>query len=122
MERLLTIKHFVHFHHGSGFGVTYLPRFFSLSIVAKCLAHARRQFIELEVAFPRACARVLDALAEVYRHDAEAKQMTVAQRLTYHQLGCGSFRTTLQSHLTSRRCVPLPAVGADCGAGTFPSA
>ena len=31
MERLLTIKHFVHFHHGSGFGVTYLPRFFSLS-------------------------------------------------------------------------------------------
>ena len=55
-------------------------------IVAKCLAHARRQFIELEVAFPRACARVLDALAEVYRHDAEAKQMTAAQRLIYHQL------------------------------------
>jgi len=31
MERLLTIKHFVHLHHRSGFGVTYLPRFFSLS-------------------------------------------------------------------------------------------
>ncbi len=30
-ERLPTIKHFVYFYHGSGFGVTYLPRFFSLS-------------------------------------------------------------------------------------------
>ncbi len=55
-------------------------------IVAKCLAHARRQFVELEAAFPRECARVLDALAEVYRHDVEAKQMTAARRLTYHQL------------------------------------
>ncbi|MBA2732975.1 MAG: IS66 family transposase [Acidobacteria bacterium] len=54
-------------------------------IVAKCLAHARRQFVELETAFPRECARVLDALAEVYRHDAATKLMTVGERLRYHQ-------------------------------------
>jgi len=54
-------------------------------IVAKCLAHARRQFIELEAAFPRECGHVLDALAEVYRHDAETRQMTDAERLDYHR-------------------------------------
>ena len=31
MDRLLTIEHFVYLHHRRGFGVTYLPRFFSLS-------------------------------------------------------------------------------------------
>ncbi len=55
-------------------------------IVAKCLAHARRQFIELEEAFPKECGRVLDALAEVYRHDAQTKRMTGEERLFYHQL------------------------------------
>jgi transposase len=54
-------------------------------IVAKCVAHARRQFVELEAAFPTECARVLDSLAEVYRHDAATKQMTAVERLTYHQ-------------------------------------
>lgn len=54
-------------------------------IVAKCLAHARRQFIELEEAFPGECARVLDALAQVYRHDAEAKGMRDQERLAFHQ-------------------------------------
>jgi len=55
-------------------------------IVAKCLAHARRQFVELEAAFPAECTRVLDSLAEVYRHDAQTKQMTAQERLVFHQL------------------------------------
>ncbi len=38
----------------------------------------------LEAAFPRECGRVLDALAEVYRHDAQTTQMTTAERLAYH--------------------------------------
>ncbi len=54
-------------------------------VVAKCLAHARRQFVELEAAFPQECARVLDDLAQVYRHDAETKQMTARERLVFHQ-------------------------------------
>lgn len=54
-------------------------------IVAKCLAHARRQFVDLEEAFPRECARVLDSLAEVYRCDAQTKQMTDEERLVFHQ-------------------------------------
>ncbi len=54
-------------------------------IVAKCLAHARRQFVELEAAFPRECGRVLNALAEVYRHDEATKLMTAGERLLHHQ-------------------------------------
>ncbi len=54
-------------------------------IIAKCLAHARRQLVELEAAFPRECGRVLDALAEVYRHDAATKRMTDEERLAYHR-------------------------------------
>ncbi len=37
-------------------------------IVAKCLAHARRQFVELEAAFPAACGRVL-GIPSVTRRD-----------------------------------------------------
>ncbi len=65
-------------------------------IVAKCLAHARRQFVELEAAFPQACARVLDALAEVYAYDAEAKQMTDEERLVFHQLKSGAVMQRLR--------------------------
>ncbi|MBA3572583.1 MAG: IS66 family transposase, partial [Pyrinomonadaceae bacterium] len=59
-------------------------------IIAKCLAHARRQFVELEAAFPAACGRVLDALAEVYRRDAQTKGMTAEARLAYHQAHSGA--------------------------------
>ncbi|MCA1628389.1 MAG: IS66 family transposase, partial [Acidobacteria bacterium] len=65
-------------------------------IVAKCLAHARRQFIELEESFPGECARVLDSLAEVYHHDAETKTMTDAERLAFHQAHSGEVMERLR--------------------------
>ena len=39
---------------------------------AKCLAHARRKFIDIEQTFPDECGRVLDAIAKVYRCDSPA--------------------------------------------------
>jgi len=65
-------------------------------IVAKCLAHARRQFVELEAAFPAQCGRVLDALAEVYRHDAQTKRMTDEGRLAYHRAHSGEVMAQLR--------------------------
>ena len=65
-------------------------------IVAKCLAHARRQFIDLEEAFPRECAQVLDALAEVYRVDAATKRMTDAERLAHHRAHSGEVMAQLR--------------------------
>ena len=55
-------------------------------VVAKCLAHARRQFVDLQDAFPAECKRVLDDLASVYRFDAQTEGKTPAERLDHHTL------------------------------------
>ena len=52
-----------------------------------CLVHGRRKFVEIDAFFPDACTRVIDAIGEVYAHEAECKKQrfTPAQRLAYHQ-------------------------------------
>jgi hypothetical protein len=47
---------------------------------AKCLAHARREFVDLESAFPGECARVLDDLARIYRNDGETNGLAADER------------------------------------------
>ena len=54
-------------------------------VAVKCLAHARRQFTDIEELFPQECRHVREALATVYRYDAETKTMTPEQRLAHHQ-------------------------------------
>ena len=57
------------------------------TILAHCLAHARREMVSVADNFPDECRHVLDALREVYRFDAETKEqkMDPAARLAYHQ-------------------------------------
>ncbi len=57
------------------------------TIVANCLAHGRRRFVDVAENFPEACRHVLEQLREVYRHDAHAREanMTPEERLAYHQ-------------------------------------
>lgn len=57
------------------------------TIVANCIAHARRQFVEVAPSFPDQCRYVLETLREVYRHDATTRteQMAPAARLAFHQ-------------------------------------
>jgi len=61
------------------------------TIVANCLVHARRQFVEVNDRFPDECRYVLEALEVVYRNDALAReqQMTADQRLQFHQTQSG---------------------------------
>ena len=56
---------------------------------AKCLAHARRQFTEIERIYPPECGRVLEAITEVYRIDAQTKEMSAQDRLQHHQQESG---------------------------------
>ena len=42
-------------------------------IVANCMAHGRRKFVELADIFPEPCLHVLEVLKKVYRVDAQAK-------------------------------------------------
>lgn len=55
------------------------------AIVAKCLVHGRRQFVDCQASFPAECKTVLDALADVYKIDAQTKDMTPPERLAFHQ-------------------------------------
>jgi len=54
-------------------------------IVAKCLVHGRRQFVEIETSFPGECKRVLDDLAFVFRVEAKTTAMSPEERLAFHQ-------------------------------------
>ncbi len=57
------------------------------TIVANCMAHARRQFVDVAPQFPEPCRYVLETLREAYRNDAHtrAEKMSPEQRLAYHQ-------------------------------------
>ena len=52
-----------------------------------CMAHGRRKFVELDEFFPSECTQVIDAIAEIYKHEAHctAHPLTAEQRLAYHQ-------------------------------------
>lgn len=57
------------------------------TILANCLAHGRRKFVDVVESFPEECRYVLEALREVYRYDAVTQQakMSPEERLRYHQ-------------------------------------
>jgi|HubBroStandDraft_6_1064221.scaffolds.fasta_scaffold43663_4 transposase len=57
------------------------------TILAHCLAHARRQFVDVYDRFPEQCRYLLEALAVVYRNDAIARerQLSPEARLQWHQ-------------------------------------
>jgi len=55
-------------------------------LLARCLAHGRRQFVEAAQNFPE-CRYVLETLGEVYGYDAEARErgLRPEERLRFHQ-------------------------------------
>lgn len=56
-------------------------------LVAHCIAHGRRTFVDIIPIFPDECKFVIDTLADVYKNDAVTKKqgMSDKERLTYHQ-------------------------------------
>jgi transposase len=56
-------------------------------LAASCLAHGRRQFVEVAAHFPAECRYVLETLGQVYYHDAQARTraLSAAERLAWHQ-------------------------------------
>lgn len=57
------------------------------TILANCLTHARRQFVDVVEVFPEQSIYVIEQFAQVYKHDSIAKEqdMTPRQRLLFHQ-------------------------------------
>jgi transposase len=56
-------------------------------LLANCLAHGRRQFVEVAANFPDQCRYVLEMLGQVYGHHAEARErgLTPEERLRFHK-------------------------------------
>ena len=87
------------------------------TLVANCLAHARRGFVEVAEHFPAECAHVLEALREVYRVDAvaRAERLSPADRLALHQAQSGpvmkSLETWLAEQIEQKRVEPNSGAG-----------
>jgi hypothetical protein len=57
------------------------------TLLANCLAHGRRQFVEVADNFPEDCRYVLETLGGVYHHDAlpREQQLSPEDLLRFHQ-------------------------------------
>jgi transposase len=86
-------------------------------LLANCLAHGRRQFVEVAANFPSECRYVLEVLGQVYGHDAEAREQRLApeQRLQFHQQRSGpvmeQLHRWLESQVAQKKTEPNSGLG-----------
>jgi transposase len=73
-------------------------------LLANCLAHGRRQFVEVAENFPGECRYVLEMLGQVYGHDAEAREhhLNPDERLRLHQERSGPVMDRLHAWLEAQ--------------------
>jgi transposase len=57
------------------------------TILANCLTHARRNFVDVLTSFPEQCQFVIEILGKVYKNDQATKDrnLSAEKRLIYHQ-------------------------------------
>ena len=86
-------------------------------LIAHCLAHGRRQIVEVAQNFPAECRYVLEELGEVYRNDAKTRDMgmTPEERLQYHQEQSkplmDNLHTWLETQFAERMVEPNSSLG-----------
>jgi len=80
-----------------------LPKPFK-TVLANCLSHARRKFVDVTDYFPEESRVVLEALGKVYKHDAISKdrQMSDEERLEYHQENSSPLMNDLKEWLSEQ--------------------
>ena len=80
-----------------------VPKAFE-TLMANCLAHGRRNFVDVFKNFPSECQHVLELLAKVYKHDAIARQYSLSDddRLYLHQVESGPAMKELKDWMTAQ--------------------
>ncbi len=70
-------------------------------LLANCIAHGRRQFVDVAANFPQECGYVLESLGMVYGNDAMARDqgLDAEQRLRFHQQYSGPLMDQLHGWL-----------------------
>jgi hypothetical protein len=87
------------------------------TILANCLAHGRRNFVELYDRFTDECRYVIKAFKVIYHNDQVAREedMSAEQRLAYHQAHSKPTMDNLKDWLTrqfdEKRVEPNSALG-----------
>jgi hypothetical protein len=93
-----------------------IPKEFE-TILAGCIAHGRRRFIEINESFPKECEYVLKTLAKVYANDAYTKEMSMSpeERLKYHKQNSSNLmedlKKWLKAQLEEKNIEPNSALG-----------
>jgi len=78
-------------------------------LMANCLAHGRRQVVEVVDNFPEECRYVLETLGGVYHYDARAREqeLSLEERLRFHQEHSGPLMKGLhewmETHLAEHK-------------------
>jgi hypothetical protein len=91
------------------------------TILANCLAHGRRKFVEVAGNFPDECLHVLKILKAVYIHDATARErgLSPPERLAFHQAQSGPKMAELKAWMTAqiehRKVEPNSGLGQAIG-------
>ncbi len=84
-------------------------------LMANCMAHGRRQFVEVAANFPGECRYVLETLGQVYGHDAEARELTAEERLRFHRERSGpvmdELHGWLEAQFAERKTEPNSGLG-----------
>lgn len=72
------------------------------TLLANCMSHARRNFVDVAQSFPDECRHVIELLAKVYEHDARTKEekMSPEERLEYHKAQSGPLMEDLREWMT----------------------
>jgi transposase len=89
----------------------------AVALLAKCLTHGRRKFVEIFDLFPKSCRFVIQTIADVYRVDrfTKYKRMSPEQRLDFHQRWSGPrmerLKIWLQDQLDQRQVEDNSSLG-----------
>src|SRR5216684_2971204 len=87
------------------------------TLIANCLAHGRRQVVEVVDHFPEECRYVLEALGGVYHNDAVARERALSpeDRLHYHQEHSGpsmqGLHDWMEAQLAEHKTEPNSGLG-----------
>jgi hypothetical protein len=87
------------------------------ALLANCLGHARRNFVDITNDFPQEVCYVIDTFAQIFHFDASAKEkgMNDEERLKFHQEKSGplmeQFKTWCKDQLENRKTEPNGPLG-----------
>jgi hypothetical protein len=93
-----------------------LPQEFE-TILASCIAHGRRNFVDLYDRFPGECRHVIEAFKVIYYNDKVAREegLSAEDRLAYHQTHSkptmDNLQAWLQCQFDEQRVEPNSALG-----------